>query len=105
MTISDWQICTLVVAAAASTLFVFAYGLFARWWRTQVGRALMLSEISLAILLDLSLVAHWTGYRVPDGVAEGIFIGIAVTSLMRLYAFGYVQVRSRWLTARSNRAA
>lgn len=74
----------ILIAAIASTLFALGWMFFAPWHRTETGRAFVLSEISLAILLDLSVISnrwHWT---VPKDAVTALLVFIAVAACLRL---------------------
>lgn len=95
MTELGWEILFVSIAGAASTLFVLAYGMFARWWRTPIGRALMASDLSLAVLLDLALAAYWLHFEVPAWGRLAIDASIAAAALMRLGAVVTDQILKR----------
>lgn len=84
MTVLQWQVCLIAAAAVAATLFPIIYTLVAPWWRSEIGRSLVVSETSLAALLDTALVAYWLGWTVPSPVATSLYTLIAVGAWMRL---------------------
>ena len=54
--IEVFYLVVLVNAALASTAFVFAYHILAKWWETAVGRNVMLLMGALAAVFDLWLL-------------------------------------------------
>lgn len=91
----NWEVTLITAAAAAATLFVFAYGLAAPWWRSVVGRALWISDLSLALLLDLALAAYWGHFTVPAWGRLGIYTLVAVGAWLRLGAVAHNQLLKR----------
>lgn len=52
----------LVYAAAPPvTVFVVLYAFTTPWWSTWIGRALLVSSIGFALLIDLSVLYQWLG--------------------------------------------
>ena len=95
MTALDWQLALLTLAAVAATAFPILYTAVAPWWRSVVGRSLVVSEASLAALLDVALIAYWWHFRVPTPVATSLYTLIAVGAWMRLGALIHAQVGKR----------
>lgn len=95
MTVLDWQVLLVAVAATFSALFVLGYGLFAPWYRSSFGRSRIMSELSLSVLLWLSLLAYWLHFLVPDWASVLIFAGIAAASVLQFAAFIDEQWRKR----------
>lgn len=95
MTVAQWQIGILTFAAVAATAFPILYTLVAPWWKSVVGRSLFVSEVSLALLLDLALGAYWLHLTVPAPVATSLYTLIAVGCWMRLGALIDEQIRKR----------
>lgn len=87
MSNQDWQVVILTVAGLAATMFPVAYAFLAKpWYRSQFGRSLMISETSLAVLIDMSLLAYWFHFVVPPPLVTGIFTLVALGSCLRLAA-------------------
>jgi hypothetical protein len=66
----------LVIAMAPfATLFALAYMLTRPWWTTAIGRAILVSSLSLALLIDISLLYQWLGddYYFRDAVRLTVF--------------------------------
>jgi len=93
--VQDWQIALLSVTGAASALFVIVYAVAAPWWKTQVGRALMFSEVSLGTLVTLSLMAYWFHVVISDVAALAIFAAMALSACLRLGVLVTEQVARR----------
>ena len=88
----DWQMTFLTITGAAASLFPIIYTVFAPWWRSQVGRALVVSDISLAALVDLSLLGYWFGWHFSEHVSTAVVALIAIAALLRCWAVIDVQV-------------
>lgn len=88
MTEFDWQQVFLTITGAAATLFPFLYSALTggRCWRSQIGRALIFSDVSLALLVDLALLAYWFHWTLSPHVSTGITALIAVSALLRCWA-------------------
>jgi hypothetical protein len=82
--------------APAQTLFVVVYGLWSPWWRTQTGRAIFTKGLSVALLLDLSLLAAavgpYTGHQI---VALAVISLVALGAWMQLIALLHEKFRAR----------
>lgn len=68
-------------AAPGQTLFVLLYGVRAPWYRSPTGRAIFTKAVSLALILDLSIAAHyvdqlpsWVGPVVLGITAVGVYL-------------------------------
>lgn len=95
MTALDWQLALITLAAVAATAFPILYTAVAPWWRSTVGRSLVVSETSLAALLDVALAAYWGHFHVPSPVATSLYTLIAVGAWMRLGALIHEQLGKR----------
>lgn len=96
MTTADWQFGILAWGWLAMVLFVVCYPLFAKpWWRSQFGRSLEASEVSMAVLVGLSLASYWFKFLVPDPVATVIFFSISAVAWMRFIALLSEQLAKR----------
>ena len=87
----------ILAAAPAATAFPIAYAIFAPWWRTVAGRALMTSSVALALLIDISLLYQWLGsdYALRDVVRFSVYGLILAGTWMQLGALVYQQIRYR----------
>lgn len=88
MTELDWQQVFLTITGVAATLFPVLYTVLTggRCWRSQIGRALIFSDVSLALLVDLALLAYWYDWTLSPHVSTGITALIAVSALLRCWA-------------------
>jgi hypothetical protein len=86
VSVLDWQIALITAAAVAATLFPILYTFIAPWWRTVVGRSLVISEVSLAALLDTALLAYWFHTTVPSPIRTSLYTLIAIGAWMRIGA-------------------
>lgn len=89
-------IAVVLIAAASipATLFPLVYGFTSPWWRTPIGRALMVKAVGLALLIDISLVYNFFGddYAARDAVRLGVFSLITVGVWMQFLAL----MREKW---------
>lgn len=79
----------LCVAAPSTTLFPLIYGTTLPWWRTQIGRALIIQSTGLALLVDISLAYRIFGaeYQARDAIRLSVFSVITLGSWLVLIAF------------------
>lgn len=96
----DVQQILLTITGVAATLFPVIYTLIAPWWKSMIGRALVLSDISLALLVDIALLAYWFHWVISTHVTTAILVLIAAAAVMRCLAIINIQV-SAW-RAKSN---
>jgi hypothetical protein len=97
--LTNWVRVFLISATVFADLFVVLYA-FSPWYRSAVGRLLMLQSISLALALDITLVFHfwppssiWTAFWVE--VMEFFLITIASCSLCILLLVYYTRTLRR----------
>lgn len=64
------------VGGVALTGFVVLYGLTVRWWEFWIGRALMVSSIGTAALIDVSLINRV--WPMSQGVLEALVLTVVV---------------------------
>lgn len=96
MSTADWQMGILAVGWVAMLGFAIGYPLLARpWWKSQFGRALETSEITMVVLVGLSLLAYWFDFIVPDPVGTAILVLITTAAWLRLIAMVSEQLRKR----------
>lgn len=99
---ADTAAVLLVLAAApAVTIYPIWYGLTLPWWKTAIGRALMVSSTALAELVDISLLYQWLGddYYFRDVVRLTVYTQITCGAWMLLGAFA----SQRWHTRQERR--
>lgn len=82
----------LTIAAVAANLFVLGYFALAPWYRSAAGRASWISMLALALLLDLSLVAYWIDWTVPEWLARIIYVAIALGAWLKFAALLHEQI-------------
>lgn len=103
----------ILLGAVPSTLFVLVYGVIAPWWRSREGVHLFGFTLTIALLLDLSLVLRLTGqFRGIRIIALAIFLSIAGFMWQRFYLLATAQqlrrrvhIRVRRLRIRAHRTA
>ena len=76
------ELCIIVIAISAS-LFLPIATFVAPWWRSQLFRALVLSDLALAGLTVPIALHIWFDFHLPAWVAALILAAVAVTSVMR----------------------
>ena len=83
--------------APAATLFPILYMASAPWWQSLVGRAIVISKIGLACLVDASLAYHFLGpdYPYRTQVVLGSFALIGVGTWLYLIALTREQITPR----------
>lgn len=83
----------LTVGGIASTLFVVVYWVVARWYRSEYGRASWTIMLAIALLIDVSLVAFWFGWAIPEWIARTIYVLISLGCCLKLGALVDEQIR------------
>lgn len=75
--------------AVTSTLFAAAYMFTRPWWSTPIGRALLISSTSLALLTDIALLYQWLGddYALRDVVRLTVYTLIFLGASLKCVAF------------------
>lgn len=90
MSSDDWAVLLVEVAAPAQTAFLLIYGsgIWSKWWRSLIGRALFTKALALALLLDLTVFAELFGYDYPYHEQTTLMVValIAVGSWLQLIA-------------------
>lgn len=78
----------LCVAAIPCTLFPLVFGLTSPWYRSLIGRALLVKSVGLAMLVDISLAYRIFGaeYQGRDVIRIGVFALITVGAWMQFIA-------------------
>lgn len=83
-TVLQWVKITSIVTAILATAFPLIY-LFSPWYRSQLGRAVMLQSVSIAFAIDLSVVyQHWrftTDLRTLMYINIGMLVFISAGTL------------------------
>lgn len=79
-TLLRWIQTCLAFAAFSTTLFPFLY-LFSPWYKTKLGRVLMLQSVAFALAIDLTLVfSFWT----PTNIYVVLWLNVIVFSLIAI---------------------
>lgn len=88
MSIEEWAVWLVRVAAITQTLFVLIYGFGSPWWVSRIGRAVFIKALALGLLLDLSLLNQWIGHPYPhmEQIALAVIALVTVGSTMQLSA-------------------
>ena len=100
----NWLRVFLILAVAFSTLFVIMYA-FSPWYRSVVGRLLMLQSFSVALALDITLYFQfWPPHHILVAfwieLIEFLLIALATCLLCILLLVYY---RRAIITRRSNK--
>lgn len=61
MTTDDVMYVLVLAAFVPANLFVTLYGCTAKWWRSHIGRSLIISSVGLAALIDISFLVRILG--------------------------------------------
>lgn len=89
MSNEDLALLLVEIAAPAQTLFVLIYGsgIWSKWWRSLIGRALFTKALGLALLLDISLANQWWGpYPYMEEIGLAVLALVAVGAYLQLLA-------------------
>ena len=92
----------LVLAIAPfATAFAVVYMLTRPWWTTAIGRAMLVSSLSLALLVDIALLYQWLGdnYALRDAVRLTVYTLILCGAIFKSWAL----FAPSWLRSRANR--
>lgn len=84
-----WRTFILSGAALGQTLFVMLYVTFP-WWHSFLGRALFLSALTLAVLLDALVVSRWLGLGRNDALFIVLDAAMAAGVWAQLFAFSTI---------------
>lgn len=88
------QMILLTIGWVAMLGFAIGYPVLAKpWWRSQFGRSLEASEISMVLLVGLSLTSYWFNYILPDWATTGLIVIIGIAAWLRLVAMLTEQLR------------
>lgn len=85
----------LTAAAVAANVFCILYWITAAWYRSEAGRAAWSMVFSVALLLDVALLAYWFHWTVPPWAAHVIYLVICLACWLKLAALVHVQIRRR----------
>lgn len=86
MSITDWALVLVWIAAVPQTTFVLIYGLTNHWWLSWIGRALFTKAFGLALLLDMSLISYYHP-TLLDPWETNLIIGVvAIGTNLQLFA-------------------
>ena len=87
--LQHWVRIMMAITACCVTLFPLLYGLIAPWYRSHLGRAVLLQSVSVALVVDISAYAqYWT---LSEDI-QNLF-------LINVVFLGFVCLTSLYLTA------
>lgn len=91
----DWTLRLYTAAAIGQTLFVALWSVLP-WWRTTIGRALMMKSASLMIILDWTLISYHLGpFRHQQGIGTALFALVAIGIWLQVWAIALEMRRGR----------
>ena len=99
-TLIHWLHFFLIVAAVCATVFPIAYSVVP-WYRTALGRVLMLHAVALALALDVTIIyTYWTKSNIALALWINFFVfgAIAFANVAFTYILIKSQVRKQSLT-------
>jgi hypothetical protein len=98
------QVATLLVyiAAPAATLFPIAYAIAAPWWSTWTGRAVLVSKVGLALLVDAALAFHLHGDTEYPYHSQLILVAFALI-VVGTYMYFAALIQQQIIRLRGNR--
>lgn len=85
----------LTGAAIAANLFCLGYGVTAAWYRTDTGRSAWAMTFSVALLLDVALLAYWFHWVLPPWVGHVIYAVIFAACWMKFGTWLHRQILNR----------
>jgi hypothetical protein len=97
--VADTTADVVLVAFLASLAFVVVYSLMAPWWRSPIGRALIMLDASLALTLAPSVLHHLTGISIIAST------GFAWYYLVTLTMVAASTIWRTWIIYRAQRPA
>lgn len=109
MSADTFALCCIVAAALPLNFFVVFYAIIGRhsWWRFPATRATMLATLSLAELVDISLLFMLFGADYPyrDVIRNFVYVQIALAAYLKAGALVYEWHRGRKLLTDEKRAS
>lgn len=96
-----WTLRLYTAAAIGQTLFVALWATLP-WWRTVVGRALMVKSFALMVVLDWALVTYHLGPFAHQESISVVLFGLVVVGIWsQVAAIGH----EMWLARRERRSS
>lgn len=105
-TIRQWTLLALTIAAFPVTAFPLLYLLFSPWYKSQLGRAVLIKSLSIACAIDYSVVSRYWGVtsnlhtRLVVWFFMVVFIGIGAT--YQLGVLLYTNFFRNWKASKQN---
>jgi hypothetical protein len=93
MTTQEWAI---VVTFCGVSAFLLIYGVFAKWYRSVIGQALILEALSVFVLFGQAVAGLWWGFALPDQAATGLLWFIAAAQVYQAFAAAWTQLPRLW---------
>lgn len=97
MSVDTIAVLIIIAMAPAWTALPILVAFTTPWWRTLLGRALMVSTLGTGLLVDISLLYQWLGddYFLRDVVRLSVYGLICVGGWLMLLAFVRTKIRAR----------
>lgn len=89
---STTAVVLVLLAAIGQTMFV-ALWIFQGWWRTWIGRALMVKSVAWMVYIDAAIISAWATFS--QRLWEALFAGIVLGIYSQLVAMGWEVFRAR----------
>lgn len=94
------NLCGSVLALAGSLSFVLVYSLFAPWWRSRIGRLLVIKALFIAAFMTVSILA----YAISPGTGTHI-TPLLLTRGLLAAAYGVLMTYQAWLVGHAQTKA
>lgn len=93
----------IYATSPAVTVFVVLYATTVPWWKTSIGRALLVSSAALMMLIDLSVAFQLFGadYLGRDAVRLTVLSLVFLGAWLKLYAL----LSEKWIGRRERKVA
>lgn len=108
-TIRQWTRVILTISAIFVTAFPLLYAVFSPWYKSQLGRAVMLQSLAVAFAVDFSAVYQFWAFTASLRVLLTVrlfmfvFIGVAAIYLTVMFAVYNLKARKESQNVKHNR--
>lgn len=91
-----------VAAAAGETLFCLFYGFLLPWYKTEIGRQMLIYSAVVAALMDFGLITRFWPHLVPREAAPWLFVGGYGAFAALIWWRTFILVRLWWQEHRNS---
>lgn len=77
--VADLTADVVLAAFVASVAFIVLYTALAPWWRTDIGRALVMLDAGVALTLGPSVAYRFLGFKVADTLGFSWYFLVTLT--------------------------